>query len=233
MEVRILRPILYEIAKTRAEARHREYTIDIFHASELGGCPRAIYFKRMGLDRVEQRPINYFLLEDGTALHRRVQKDLEIAKVLIEKEKIVKEKLLGIQGHFDGVVNVDFIEAGNTVVSGEHVLLEIKTINKKGFAELYKPKRGHYIQGNFYAIRKKLKKILFLYYCRDNGDTKEYLEDTSLTVYAETAAMIKRTKKYLLDKVTPTETSPDDCFFCPYMWFCKLEKETTKKCLVI
>ena len=228
MEVRILRPILYEIAKKRAESKPREYSVDVFHASELGGCPRAIYFKRMGLDKVEPRPVNYFRLEDGTALHLRIQKDLQEAKVLIEKEKIVKEKLLGIQGHFDGVVNVEI-----AIGVQEPVLLEIKSINKKGFTELYKPKKGHYIQANFYAIRKKLKKILFYYYCIDNGDTKEYLEDISLTVYADTVSMIQRTKKYLLDKVTPIETIPEDCFFCPYAWFCRMDKEVTKKCLVL
>ena len=226
MKIEVLKGLLYDIAAKRDKMGEREYTAEKFYASELGYCPRRLYYSRMKTEKKEPFPKNYFRLEDGTAIHRKIQSDLKELGILVEKEKRLNEPLLGISGHFDGVIKLDL---GN---GDELILLEIKTINKAGFIKLLAPKRANFVQANFYAIKKGLKKIWFLYYCVDNGEIKEFLELVDIGVYSETIEKIKEVRRCIAIGTPPVTMYEDDCYFCPYGWCCKERKEPTK-CLIL
>lgn len=228
MQISVLQPIVYELAKAKSGKKPREYTIDVFHASEIGGCPRALYYLRSGAEAIAPWPKNYLRLEDGTNVHTKLQKYLKEAGILLEKEGLVKDELLGIRGHFDGVIHI-------TLASGEEItaLLEIKTINKEDFKTLVKPKRSHMIQANFYAVKKGVKYILFLYYCIENAKIKEFLEVTDVDLYAQTIETVKKIKGCLVKGEPPAEKHEEDCYFCSYIRICRNKKEGDGRCLVL
>lgn len=154
-----------------------------FRASSIADCPRKIIFSMMNLDRVQyprakgtEEARGYKLMGMGTYIHSYIQEHLIALGALSpddleEKKRLVDEEYL-FSGHCDGVLNIE----------GTRILLEIKTMNSKGFAYLKEPKQEHYYQAQaylhflekIYGIRAE--HVLFVYVDRnsDNLDFKTF-----------------------------------------------------------
>jgi len=227
-QIRILKHLLLQIAAEEDKKKAREYTAETFYASEIGYCPRSLYFKRKGVEEHRFTPKNILRMEDGTNVHLKLQEYLFKLGILLEREKVVKDKTFGIRGHFDGVIRLTMPDG--TVYM---CLLEIKTINKDGFAKLTGPSLAYLKQATFYAVKKKLTKILFLYYCVDNADIKEYLVDVDHELYTGILANVQYVRECLKSDTVPDETHPDECYFCGYSYLCNPKKEANESCLVL
>jgi CRISPR/Cas system-associated exonuclease Cas4 (RecB family) len=187
-----------------------------FSASELGLCPRMLYFKRNGTKAEPKIPKNVFRLEDGKAVHLRIQNDLKAAGILEKSEHYVEDLENRICGHPDGVI----------AILDDRALLEIKTIGSTYFSSLSgSPLKSHFKQGNFYAVVEGLEHIYFLYYCADNGKTLEYAVEADHLTYVNSVKMVNKVRECLKKGVPPEETVTDFCFSCDYAYCCKPKKE--------
>ena len=119
--------------------------INVNAPSQAGNCNRANYYARMQYDpdpvsgdiaRTER------IFDNGTYTHMRLQKYLLDAGILIQDEVPLINDEYNIQGHTDG-----FIDLGDEIA-----ILEIKSINDKGFSALKDAKEEHKRQGMIYMF---------------------------------------------------------------------------------
>lgn len=104
------------------------------------------------------------ILETGTTMHRWVQSILEQRNMLVTAELPVFDPYHDVSGHIDAIVR----DADNS-----KYILEIKTINEKGFRELSGPKQTHMGQIQFYMAATGIKRGSLLYINRDNPQFTE------------------------------------------------------------
>ena len=125
-------------------------------------------------------------------------------------------------GHFsgsvDGIINSGLIEAPNT----PH-LLEIKTINDRGYKELEKKglalaRPHYYAQCQLYMKGQKLKRCLFLATNKNTDDI--YME--RIKYEAKAANFYIARAREIIEMPGPPEKRPDDqeCVYCDYRKIC-------------
>ena len=200
-----------------------------FRASELGLCPRKLYYLRTGAQAKRRFPKNLFRLEDGSWKHEMIQKDLESAGVLIAKEFLAKDTINRIQGHPDGAIGLE--EAAGSSIK-QYFILEIKTVQRQDFDSLHTgPFVAHYKQANFYGILSDIPLIYFLYYCADNGKTKEFIMETDMVSYQQSVNMVNYVRGCIVAKEVPVETVKTYCFCCEFEYLCREKKR--KRVLVV
>lgn len=217
------------VLKVREKDR---YPQSRFRASSIADCPRKIIFSMMNLplDKYKRSGSDtakgYKLMGMGTYIHGYIQEHLiELGYLpendLEEKKRLVDEEYL-FSGHCDGVLDIE----------GTRVLLEIKTINSRGFAYITQPKQEHYYQAQAYMhfLEKqygiKCEQVLFIYVDRnsDNLDFKPFLIDRDEDAITMILNKLKVLKEYLkkgeIYPIPPTYDPKDKkCYACKYCPF--------------
>lgn len=197
-----------------------------FRGSSITDCPRALLFSMMNLDEQEYPKANtdsatgYKLMAHGTAIHELIQGyliDMEVMKKEDTEKRMEDEELL-FAGHCDGILNLD-----------RRVLLEIKTINDKGFQMIRVPKEAHYYQAQAYIhflnklYNDDIQEVLFLYINRnsDNLDMKPFWvakDEVAIATILNKLAVLKQllVKQELYP--IPQGYDPKDSKFVPCRW---------------
>lgn len=145
--------------------KDNDRAIDVNAPSQIGRCLRERYYARTGctsegvLDPRSKR-----VLDNGTYVHIRLQEYLKNQGMLLLDEVPVIDDEYNIQGHTDGILGF----------GKECAILEIKSINDKGFNELLDAKPDHKMQGltYVYCIEKRRKYLHSTY-----RDIDEFLLD--------------------------------------------------------
>jgi len=127
---------------------------DVNSPSQATTCLRALYYARIGEKKDVLDPRARRIFDNGSWMHYRIQKYLEQMGVLLIKEAPIFNLEYNIQGHTDGILKY---------FPSELAVLELKSINSRGFSELKQVKPEHVIQGSVYLFcleehRKTLKK---------------------------------------------------------------------------
>lgn len=140
----ICAPAIDEYLMTHQEENNRATNVN--SPSQTGNCNRRNYYVRIGEEsdgKIDPRGERIF--HNGDAVHDRIQTYLERAGLLLMREVPLRNDKYNIQGHTDGLLQVKR--------TGEIVVLEIKSINKDGFAVVKQKgvKREHIMQGNVYV----------------------------------------------------------------------------------
>ena len=116
--------------------------IDVNAPSQIGKCLRERYYARTGCESEGVLdPRSRRVLDNGTHVHIRLQEYLKNQGILLLDEVPVVNDEYNIQGHTDGVLSL----------GAECAILEIKSINDKGFNELIDAKPEHKMQGLTYV----------------------------------------------------------------------------------
>ena len=117
--------------------------IDINAPSSAGGCLRASYYARKQYERdtnaVDPRTRRIF--NNGDGVHDRLQGYLEEMGMLLMPEVPLRNNEYNIQGHTDGFLKLSNNEIG---------ILEIKSINDRGFSGLKDAREDHKYQAMIY-----------------------------------------------------------------------------------
>jgi CRISPR/Cas system-associated exonuclease Cas4 (RecB family) len=214
-----------ELSARTFRQRKEEYnhsdpvTADYFHPSQIGQCLRKLWFRQNGAP-VSTYPTGddylrqHFTFEIGTYAHVLIQNLISRAGLLIRREVPIRNDKRKILGHADGILRLD----------GGKQLLEIKTINSRGFAKLDGPKPEHKMQTTVYMAELKLPTTIFVYYEKDAGQIKEYSYDCDPV---QVDAMNKRiesfqthTKKKTLPPAEGTSPHKFPCAWCEYSSVC-------------
>lgn len=155
----IVKPL--EMYLLSLSAKDNDRAINVNAPSAIGGCLRGRYYSRVGVTcdpyTIDARTRRIF--DNGTGVHERLQAYLKKQGILLMDEVPVLNKEYQIQGHTDGILTLSPSELG---------VLEIKSINAKGFSELRSEKPEHKKQGLIYlycleqwrlALKKKYKTL--------------------------------------------------------------------------
>lgn len=202
------------------EFNHGEISEEqLFHPSALGQCLRKMWFKQKcapeSVSTKGEALKMHLVFEVGTMFHIIVQSACEQAGVLEESEVAIVDHKNKLLGHCDGVLKID----------GVRYVLEIKTINSRGFTLLKEPKHEHVQQAQAYMHSLGIKWCVFLYYNKDSSELKEYIVSYDAVFYDRHVA--KRINKFfgLVETNTLPDregTSPDmfPCAYCGFAEFC-------------
>lgn len=199
----------------------KDRAIDVNSPSQVGTCLRARYYARNQEDKDVNaiQPRTRRIFDTGHALHERTQNYLKEEGILIQDEVPVRDDVLNIQGHTDGLLMLD---------DDECAIFEYKTINEHGFKTLITIKPEHYMQGLVYLYcmeqrRKQLKrryKDLSTFLKSYNTRKQEYLKN-----YTHIEGGKKHTKDEKLALQVKLNNKRDLILF-------KLKKPITKVCFI-
>ncbi len=125
----------------REANKPNDRAVNVNAPSQAGKCKRANYYMRMQYEHdgsIDPRTQRIF--DNGTYTHERLQKYLLDMHLLICDEVPVLNEQYNIQGHTDGILDL----------GDEIAILEIKSINDRGFSTLKDAKEEHKQQGLIY-----------------------------------------------------------------------------------
>lgn len=146
-------------------------SIRCFHPSSLHKSPKDLYYHYLHGDNgqdFEARILRIF--DNGHAVHRRLQRYLKEIGILLQGEVPIENREYEIEGHADGIININGIEG----------VLEIKSMNSIRFYSCFDPKPDHLVQLNIYMFCLGIPRGCILTECKDNQDLKEfYLKQSS------------------------------------------------------
>ena len=182
-----------------------------FHVSQLyHPCLRHLYYSYFGLKQ-EVDAKTYRIFDNGHSVHNRLQSYLEGIGILVEKEHRVWNGEYRICGRCDGIVKLN----------GKCGVLEIKSINSKGFNSSL-PKHEHVVQTMMYIHLLGLRGGVILY---ENKDTQELTEcycALDIAIVDKTLAKVKKVKNIIETKQLPPPTQREwDCKFCGFKESCR------------
>ena len=142
----------------------------VFYPSALGSkCDRYLYNCYFGL--VKEQPIDANtkrIFDCGDYLGYRYEKYFEKMGILIATETPLKSEMPPISGRLDFLIRHE--ENGTAII-------ELKSINQRGFKALNKPKDDHYAQIQIYLNLTDNDNGIVLYECKDDQKIKAFSVD--------------------------------------------------------
>lgn len=165
--------IIEAIDKYLQERPKKYRPIRCFHPSSLHKAESYLfkhYLEGDGGKEFDSRIIRIF--DNGHATHDRLQGYLKEIGILLEAEVPLVDEDYEIQGHCDGIVEIN----------GMKGVLEIKSINLNGFYALHEPKAEHILQLNIYMHCLNIPRGVLLYENKNNQELKEFFvkQDTGI-----------------------------------------------------
>lgn len=208
-------------------------------------CLRKIYYSYFKIEQAPKTILNILGLEGGNSLHNHFQKWLGDAKLAIdyidpETKEVKVEFPISLpelkirKGYIDRVL----------VWNNKIYLVEIKSVGKEKFMYCVKqPQKDHKVQGTIYifafennlldgkydhikALNKSMvvEGIIYLYVNRDNFNMKEFYVERNEKDFLKICNKIDNLSKYIDNKKLPPLTNGKICKYCPYLDWCKNNK---------
>lgn len=213
----------------KKEYNHREQLDgEFYHPSQLGQCLRKMWFDvkkapKDGEETAEDLFKSHLVFEMGTYAHVLFQNLCERSGILEQREVAIIDPKNRILGHGDGVLKI----------GGRRYLLEIKTINARGFTELGAPKDAHKMQMTAYMKSLGLDAAIIIYIDKDGSRVKEFVYDYDAAYWRD---VVKARISIFFDSVRDN-TMPDregsnpskmPCNYCPFRRICFDSEELTE-----
>ena len=163
----VIKPL--EMYLLSLSAKDNDRALNVNAPSAVGQCLRARYYSRTNAPcdpfSIDARTRRIF--DNGTAVHERIQRDLKEAGILLMDEVPIINEEYNIQGHTDGIIKLSDTELG---------VLEIKSINSRGFSELKSEKPEHKRQGLVYLFSLEQRRL----YLKEKYSTEEEFNNSAL-----------------------------------------------------
>lgn len=209
-------------------------TKDYFHPSAIGQCMRKLWFRHFeaptnGAATPSEATKSFLTFEIGTYFHVLFQNLCQRAGVLEKREFPIQDDKLKIIGHADGVLNIKGFG---------RAILEIKTINSRGFAALSTgPKPEHFQQANIYGNVLCIPYTIFVYFNKDSSELKEFVVQADPKQFAASKKRMEVYKESVRTKKPPEKEgngpSAFPCSFCEYSKVCYASKDFDDFMLII
>ena len=191
-----------------------------FHPSSAGKCPRSIQLTMAGVLKSQHEARVLRIFDTGTDMHNKYGSYFDKMGILVSKEADVFYER-------DGVVikgNCDYVIKDDT--NRPHIL-ELKSINTRGFNELYMknvPQINHFLQWNIYSGCLKIPLGEILYENKDDQNMKifsvAFNEEKFEDIFFVFKSIHEYTQKGLLVSI------PQKCNdkYCPAKNICNKER---------
>lgn len=197
--------------------KKRESRIDPgwFHPSELSTpCDRRLAFSFLGMPKKELSPSakKMRIFHNGDFVHRRWQAYFRTMNILIRREVPVEVQEPPIRGHADAVIKHP--------INLDPSVVEIKSINNRGFAQLTGPRPDHFSQVNIYMGALGIFRGHVLYENKDTQDTKIYPVRHDKTKFDQLQFRLLKIVRKIYNGEVPLPYIHDGCSYCPYFQNC-------------
>lgn len=198
---------------------HGEFKGELFHPSQLGTCQRKLWYHHNHAPKDVQSSTDlvreWLIFETGTYIGVMIQNLCQRAGLLTRREVAIVDHRNKILGHADGEIKIGKV----------YYVLELKTINSRGFTKLSEPQKSHVKQAHAYMKSLKHEFAIILYIEKDRHALKEFVVPFSAKFYEEHVA--QRIKKHFrnLKRNTPPEREGENprlmpCTFCCFKRVC-------------
>jgi len=195
-----------------------------FKPSGMSGCKRKLFYEFILAEKdagsINAKTMRIFGL--GHAIHDIIQRELLACGVIAKPEDIEVEfftKNGRIKGFIDAIV----------LIKGVRYILEIKSINTKGFDALKGPKDDHIDQANVYMKVMKIGQAIILYYDKNTSRVKEFFLEMDIEVVLFLKQKMDYVKLCVETGVVPKRIAKDPksfhCMFCDYKKICHTKKK--------
>lgn len=209
--------------------------------SSIGHCARQLAYRMHGIDGT---PLNWrarMIFDDGHMAHDQLRFMLNEALVNSKScYKLVKEEadvdFSGVGGHIDGI-----LEHSDECKDASHssMLLEVKSMNDRAFAELKKNGElpwEYRCQVSGYLAATGMTKAIILAKNKNTGDLAEYIYEVERDLLETRMVVIDN----LLDSGDPEQVARDyapnnrgnlpwQCNYCPFVSLCWRDFELVEK----
>ncbi|MBC7074153.1 PD-(D/E)XK nuclease family protein [Candidatus Parcubacteria bacterium] len=192
-----------------------------FYISEVGKCPRAIFFKFKKAPAQELEPEKLRIFDHGDFVHQVTLRPL-VSLGLIKAIEIPIPPHEIISGRADAILSIN----------GEPYVLDVKSISGRlNFKKLEKPYPEHFWQVQLYLHFFRIKKGILLYVNKDTQELKDFLFPYDPEVAQQLIEWFLKLKSKIEKNVTPPRLVdyPKNwqCESCQYRHICDLigEKE--------
>lgn len=156
---------------TKKANQPNDRAVNVNAPSQAGKCQRANYYMRTQTENDGSiDPRTFRIFDNGTYTHERLQGYLLDMGLLICDEVPLINEQHNIQGHTDGILDLG---------DDEIAVLEIKTINERGFTALKDAKEEHKKQGliYLYCLEERRKFLHHKYKTREDFFSKKSVEE--------------------------------------------------------
>jgi hypothetical protein len=174
--------------------------IHCFHPSALHKSPYELYQEYLHGFTPRFSSRTFRIMDNGHHVHERLQKYLTDIGVVVGLEVPVENEEFDIVGHCDGILEVN----------GKRGVLEIKSINNKGFTSLASPRAMHVWQLNIYMFCLGLEHGVLLYENKDNQELKEFIVNYDLNVVTPILDKIRYVQNCIMRNEAPERDSDSD-----------------------
>ena len=184
--------------------------VGVYHPSAITGCPRALYYDRIGTEPKQCIPKYLRMLFDmGHAIHDVIQNRLKNIPGF-EAEVVAYYEPLNLFGHCDGIFR------------DEDWVLEIKTVGDSVFKNLVKPKPDHIAQAHCYMWALDIPRCQMLYVHRSTGKLRMFPVFFSDSVWERVVRTIKHIDRCVDEGTPPSkEINSYICKTCKFKHECK------------
>ena len=207
--------------KSKERPKREEWTRFAWHPSSAGKCPRQLWLSTAGAYKdprsVDQLGLRKLVFSNGDFFHYRTQANLYRMGRLVECEKPLAMKEDGLQfvGSCDGVV----------LIEGLPFVLELKSINDRGFKEVQKTADdGSYSdQIQLYMAMSGVPATVILYEDKDNQKPEARFvrfDQGILDRIKETLKDVQARLEACGDPPPKPKKGEVDCFWCDYKGVC-------------
>jgi CRISPR/Cas system-associated exonuclease Cas4 (RecB family) len=190
--------------------------------SEVGKCPRAIFFKFKKVPKAEIEPEKLRIFEDGHFLQQKILRALS-AKGLLRATEIPIPSHEFIAGKADAIISD---------TDGIPYVLEVKSISGRMNFQKLDPSLTfpqHINQLQLYLYFFKIKKGILLYINKDTQELKEFVFDYAPEEVEKLLEWAEKLKNKIQENVVPIRLPnwPKDweCQSCVFAEICKLAGE--------
>ncbi|MGB9757106.1 MAG: PD-(D/E)XK nuclease family protein [Candidatus Bipolaricaulaceae bacterium] len=197
------------------EEPHRER--DYFYVSEVGKCPRQIFYAVKGFPRPPLDGQTARKLAVGEEAHRRIVQAMYELGIVVAVEAPIPPGAL-FHGRADAIVSL----------SGKNYVVEIKTVHPYNFDQMaIAPRRDHYLQLQLYLHYLQIPQGIILAENKATQELREFVVELDRPevnrVLAEFEAL--RELIFVRGELPPlpdkTDWEYDQCKYCPFADFCR------------
>jgi CRISPR/Cas system-associated exonuclease Cas4 (RecB family) len=190
-----------------------------FYISEVGKCPRSIFFKFKKAPAKEIEAERLRIFDHGDFIHRMILNPLFSFGIVTASEISIPPQEI-IAGRADAIVSLN----------GEQYVLDVKSISgKMNFEKMEKPMPEHFWQVQLYLHYFRIKKGILLYVNKDTQELKEFVFDYQEEVVKELLEWFQKLKKKIESNRVPQRIPdyPDNwqCKSCQFREICEIVGE--------
>jgi len=209
----MLKDLINGFYRDSFESRERCY----FYVSDVGKCPRALYFhfKEAPRERPDPRVLRIF--DEGDYTHRRLLSVLYSLGIVQASEVRTPPNDL-IHGRADAVVTLD----------EKPYVVELKSSNGWKFSKMEKPREDHVDQVQLYMHYFNIPRAILLY---ENKNT-QHLREFNLEYDEARAGRLIKGFEFLRDQIekdimpeVPEDIKKWRCRYCEYRTECMKKRE--------